>query len=329
METSKPLVSIRNLKKSFPVKRDVLDLLMRKPQQAVRAVDGISLDIAAGSCVGLVGESGCGKSSLAKTLIRLYRPDEGEILLDGRDITHISSEEMRREAKNIQMIFQDPYSSLNPRMSVRAILGEALLYHKLCEPATVEDRVQELLMLVGLQPQHADRHPGEFSGGQRQRISIARALALEPKLIVADEPVSALDVSIQAQVINLLIDLKAKLGLTMLFISHDLRVVRYITDRVAVMYLGKIVEEGATADIFANPQHPYTQILLKASPHIRHASPDESLIQGELPSPIDLPAGCRFHPRCPFAFDRCRAESPELRSCGEGHRVGCFLQDKS
>ena len=323
MSDKTTLVKITDLKKVFPIKQGLLDVIMKKPQRCVNAVDGVSLEINKGECMGLVGESGCGKSTLAKTLIRLYDPDGGQIMLDGKDITHISRAEMRENARNIQMIFQDPYSSLNPRMSVRAILQEALLYHKMCPPEKVEERIMELLALVGLQEQHADRYPGEFSGGQRQRIGIARALALEPKLIIADEPVSALDVSIQAQVINLLIDLRAKLGLTLLFISHDLRVVRYITDSVAVMYLGRIVERASTNDLFEAPLHPYSQILLKASPSITKRDSDEDLIHGDLPSPINLPSGCRFHPRCPMACERCRTENPELREVKPGHWVAC------
>jgi len=323
MSENKALVQITDLKKVFPIKQGLLEILAKKPQKCVNAVDGVSLTINKGECMGLVGESGCGKSTLAKTLIRLYNPDGGEILLDGEDISHISRREMREKARNIQMIFQDPYSSLNPRMSVRTILREALLYHKMCPPEKVDERILELLTLVGLQEQHADRYPGEFSGGQRQRIGIARALALEPKLIIADEPVSALDVSIQAQVINLLIDLRAKLGLTLLFISHDLRVVRYITDSVSVMYLGRIVERASTDELFESPLHPYSQILLKASPSITKRDSDEDLIHGDLPSPINLPTGCRFHPRCPMACDICRQENPELREVKPGHFVAC------
>ena len=324
MSSEMPLVEITDLRKEFPVKQNFFEVLAKKPQRSVKAVDGVSMTIHRGECMGLVGESGCGKSTLVKTLIRLYEPNGGKICLDGQDITHISRRQMRQQARNIQMIFQDPYSSLNPRMSVRAILREALLYHHMCSPEQVNDRILELMSLVGLQEQQADRYPGEFSGGQRQRIGIARALALEPKLIIADEPVSALDVSIQAQVINLLIDLRAKLGLTLLFISHDLRVVRYITDRVCVMYLGSLVEQAATEELYEHPLHPYTQILLKASPSITHREEDkEDLIQGDLPSPMDLPSGCRFHPRCPMATEQCRRESPQLREVTPGHWAAC------
>ena len=326
MANDMPLVKLDELRKVFPVKQGILDVLAKKPKQCVNAVDGVSMEIRQGECMGLVGESGCGKSTLAKTLIRLYDPDGGHIFLDGEDISHISRSEMREKARNIQMIFQDPYSSLNPRMSVRQILKEALLYHNMCPADKVDERILELLSLVGLQEQHADRFPGEFSGGQRQRIGIARALALEPKLIIADEPVSALDVSIQAQVINLLIDLRTQLGLTLLFISHDLRVVRYITDSVSVMYLGRIVERASTDEVFEHPLHPYTQILLKASPSItRREDRDEDLIQGDLPSPINLPSGCRFHPRCPMATEKCRCESPELKEVKPGHWVACHF----
>ena len=321
------LVKIDELKKEFPIKQGILDILAKKPQLSVKAVDGVSMEIAKGECMGLVGESGCGKSTLAKTLIRLYDPDSGTIELDGQDITHISRGKMRENARNIQMIFQDPYSSLNPRMSVRAILREALLYHNMVPADKVDERIMELLSLVGLQEQHADRYPGEFSGGQRQRIGIARALALEPKLIIADEPVSALDVSIQAQVINLLIDLRTQLGLTLLFISHDLRVVRYITDSVSVMYLGRIVERASTNDVFEEPLHPYTRILLKASPSITSREDGEELIHGDLPSPINMPGGCRFHPRCPYATEACAVQDPQLREVRPGHFVACHYAD--
>jgi oligopeptide/dipeptide ABC transporter ATP-binding protein len=320
-----PLLRIVDLEKKFPLKGGIADFILKKPKSWINAVDRVSLDIYPGDSLGLVGESGCGKSSLAKTLIRLYRPDGGRIILDGRDISRISRGEMRREARNIQMIFQDPFSSLNPRMTVREILREALAYHNMRPRAQMDNRVTELMNLVGLYDYQADRVPGGFSGGQRQRIGIARALALEPKLIIADEPVSALDVSIQAQVINLLIDLRQKLGLTLIFISHDLRVVRYVTDRTAVMYLGKILELAPTRELFENPLHPYTELLFRSAPRIEARPEDREIpLSGELPSPINPPPGCRFHPRCPRARPECAGGRTELIELSPGHFSACL-----
>ena len=318
------LVEIRDLCKWFPVKRTVIDSLLRRPQQYVRAVDKVSLDIRAGECLGLVGESGCGKSTLARTIIRLYQPTGGSIFLEGTDIAKMSSKALRPLRPKMQMIFQDPYSSLNPRMSVRSIISELLLYHKVVPREQVNDRVLELMEMCGLTADYADRYPGEFSGGQQQRVGIARALALNPRFIIADEPVSALDVSIQAQIINLLGDLQQKLGLTILFISHDLRVVRHITHRVAVMYLGRVMELGPTEEVFSRPYHPYTSVLTKAAPVMDPLKRTrEYAIEGETPSPINMPSGCRFHPRCPYCTECCRTEVPELAEMSPGRFVAC------
>jgi len=324
--TPDPILRLENLKKHFPIKGGILDVLAKKPQRRVIAVDGVSLDIAKGESLGLVGESGCGKSTLAKTLVGIYPPDEGRILLEGRDIAHTPRKERRKEARNIQVIFQDPYSSLNPRMTVRDTLMEALRFHGMRVAGDLDARVRELLALVGLNDYQAQRFPGEFSGGQRQRIGIARVLALEPKIIIADEPVSALDVSIQAQVINLLVSLRRNLGLTMVFISHDLRVVKYVSTRIAVMYLGKIVELSDTESLFHHPAHPYTDTLLRAAPGISAVKKyEKELITGELPSPIDLPSGCRFHPRCPKASALCAAQEPPLTEFAPGRYCACHL----
>ena len=259
-----PLLEVKDLSKRFPLKHGIIDALMKKPRRYVSAVSDVSLSLNEGETLGLVGESGCGKSTLARTIIQLYKPSEGTVVFAGTELTSLQKKDLRESARNIQMIFQDPYSSLNPRMTVRTMLREELLHHKMCSKDEVNERIEELLVLVGLSPEHADRLPSAFSGGQRQRIGIARALAVKPKLIIADEPVSALDVSIQAQIINLLIDLQEKLGLSILFISHDLRVVRYISDRVAVMYLGSLVEVAETNELYDHPRHPYTEVLLAA-----------------------------------------------------------------
>ena len=324
-EMREPLVHVEDLSKQFPIPQGILDAIRRKPKQALTAVDHVSFDIYQGDTLGLVGESGCRKSTLAKTLIRLYAPTGGRIVFAGTDLSQLDKTQLKEHCKNIQMIFQDPYSSLNPRMTVRQILAEELTYHNMCSKEEMDKTILELLALVGLTEQQADRYPGEFSGGQRQRIGIARALALRPKLIIADEPVSALDVSIQAQVINLLIDLQKKLGLTILFISHDLRVVRYITNRVAVMYLGKIVEMAETDELYDHSEHPYTDILLKAAPKMTAQARQEQseVIHGDLPSPIHLPSGCRFHPRCPYATEACKKTEPQLVEIRPGHLVAC------
>ncbi len=319
------LLEVTGLSKRFPLKHTVFDAMLRKERQYLTAVDNVSLTLAQGETLGLVGESGCGKSTLARTIINLYRPTEGKVVFEGTDFAALTKKQLRERCTDIQMIFQDPYSSLNPRMTVRQVLREVLLHHNICGRDEVDAQVKRLLDLVGLSEDQAGRLPSAFSGGQRQRIGIARALAARPRLIIADEPVSALDVSIQAQIINLLIDLKERLDLSMLFISHDLRVVRYISDRVAVMYLGSIVETAATDELYDHPRHPYTQVLLNAAPSMEEDRVKETKtsVKGELPSPINMPSGCRFHPRCPFADERCKAERPELREVAPGHLVAC------
>ena len=314
-----PLLEVTDLCKSFPLKYGVLDAVMRKERKHLTAVDHVSFSLNAGETLGLVGESGCGKSTLARTVINLYNPTGGKVVFAGVDFSQLSKHELRNSCKDIQMIFQDPYSSLNPRMTVRQVLREELLHHNMCTKDEVDARIIQLLELVGLSEDQADRLPSAFSGGQRQRIGIARALAVQPKLIIADEPVSALDVSIQAQIINLLCDLQEKLGLSILFISHDLRVVRYISDRVAVMYLGAMVETAPTDTLYTAPAHPYTKVLLAAAPSREENKVDDkkAAVLGELPSPINLPSGCRFHPRCPYADELCRTESPKLRCLAE------------
>ena len=314
-----PLLEVTDLCKSFPLKYGVLDAVMRKERKHLTAVDHVSFSLNAGETLGLVGESGCGKSTLARTVINLYNPTGGKVVFAGVDFSQLSKHELRNSCKDIQMIFQDPYSSLNPRMTVRQVLREELLHHNMCTKDEVDARIIQLLELVGLSEDQADRLPSAFSGGQRQRIGIARALAVQPKLIIADEPVSALDVSIQAQIINLLCDLQEKLGLSILFISHDLRVVRYISDRVAVMYLGAMVETAPTDTLYTAPAHPYTKVLLAAAPSMEENKVDDkkAAVLGELPSPINLPSGCRFHSRCPYADELCRTESPKLRCLAE------------
>ncbi|WP_186567240.1 ABC transporter ATP-binding protein [Lawsonibacter celer] len=323
------VVEVRDLKKCFPSKRTITDAIAKKPAQVLTAVDGVSLEIREGETLGLVGESGCGKSTLARTLLRLYEPDGGQIFFNGVDVTNMKGTELRKQRRDFQMIFQDPYSSLNPRKSVRATLEEALRVHNIIEPGPdqkerIERRIYTLLDLVGMNRNSIDRYPGEFSGGQRQRIGIARALAVNPSFIVADEPVSALDVSIQAQVLNLLTEIQAKENLAFLFISHDLRVVRLISHQVAVMYLGKVIEYAPTEDLYETPHHPYTQILMKAAPVLDATNRNRDYaIEGEPPSPLNLPTGCRFHPRCPYATDKCREEQPELREVAPGCKVAC------
>ena len=316
-----PLLDVQNLKVHFPVKGSALS----GTSSTVKAVDGVSLSVAAGEAVGLVGESGCGKSTLGRSVLRLLEPTSGRIFFDGQDITTLGARALRPLRRQFQMIFQDPFHSLNPRMTLGQSIGEALVIHGLGNSeAARQTRVAELLQSVGLTPDVADRFPHQFSGGQRQRIGIARALAVEPRLIVCDEPVSALDVSVQAQVINLLQDIQRDRGLAYLFISHDLAVVEHLCQRIVVMYLGRVVESGPAHSIGRNPQHPYTQVLLSAVPTVNpSAKRDRILLSGDVPSPIHPPSGCPFHPRCPVAESRCRTERPEFRTVAHGHEAAC------
>jgi oligopeptide transport system ATP-binding protein len=322
---SKPLLSVRDLTKAFPIRSG----LLQQQTGSIHAVDGVDFHIDAGETLGLVGESGCGKSTTGRCVLRLIEPTSGDIQFDGKDVRSLAGEELRALRRDLQIIFQDPYASLNPRMSVGAIVGEALTIHRLAKtPRQFEERVVSLLETVGLQADHMTRYPHEFSGGQRQRIGIARALAVEPKLIICDEPVSALDVSIQAQVINLLEDLQQKFSLAYLFIAHDLSVVEHISARVAVMYLGRIVETAPSRALYASPKHPYTEALLSAVP-----IPDPKVkrqrirLRGEVPSPAKPPSGCHFHTRCPIAqLPRCSEEVPRLKQSADGHWVACHLR---
>ena len=320
-EANTPLLEVRDLKKHYPIPGGWFGGAVKQ----VRALDGISFKLERGKTLGIVGESGCGKSTAAKTIMRLIEPTGGQILIDGQDITTMSKAAFRPHRKDVQIVFQDPYSSLNPRMSSGAIVGEPLRNFGVGR-AERDRRVAELFDRVGLHQEAMAKFPHEFSGGQRQRLGIARALALNPKLIVCDEPVSALDVSIQAQVINLLIDLQDELGISYLFVAHDLAVVQHICDRVAVMYLGRIVELGDCDTLFATPLHPYTQALLSAVPVPDPASVRKHIIlTGDVPSPISPPSGCHFHTRCPYAMDRCKVESPVLRTAPNGSEVACHL----
>jgi len=315
------LLSLRGLTKSFAVGRGGLG--RRARLFAARDVD---LAVEPGETVGLVGESGCGKSTVARLALRLIEPDSGEIHFEGRDLRKLSRSELRAMRRRMQIVFQDPFASLNPRMTVGETIGEGPRVHGIASGAALESRVSELLDIVGLGPEVASRYPHEFSGGQRQRIGIARALALEPALVVADEPVSSLDVSIQAQILNLLLELQKRFRLAYLFISHDLRVVRHLSRRVAVMYLGRIVEHAPVETLYARPQHPYTEALLSAVPVPEPGAGRKRIVlAGDVPSPIAPPPGCPFHPRCPKAFDRCRVERPELRELGAGHFSACHL----
>jgi len=322
------LLEVRGLTKTFPVRQGVISRWRGQPGRAVQALTDVNLTVRRGETLGIVGESGCGKSTLARTLVRLYEADSGTVSYDNLDVLALKGEALRGYNRRVQMIFQDPFSSLNPRMTVGQVLREALSVHKMRPAEQIPGRITELLSLVGLNAEAAARFPHEFSGGQRQRIGIARALALEPECLIADELVSALDVSVQAQVVNLLLELQERLHLTVLFVAHDLRLVRHLSHRVAVMYLGRMVEVASTEATFASPRHPYTQGLLAAAPSLdpghRTAAP---AIQGELPSPLNVPSGCAFRTRCPHAFDRCAAERPLLQDTGFGHLVACHLYD--
>lgn len=317
------ILKAANIKKYFPIKKG----LLLKTVGHVKAVDDITLEVRKGETIGLVGESGCGKSTFGRTLIRLYEPTAGDIEFEGENFLKVSGRSLRTLRKDIQMIFQDPYASLDPRMTVGQIIRQPFEIHSVGSSAEREKRVKELLELVGLKASHVNRYPHEFSGGQRQRICIARAIALNPKLIICDEPVSALDVSIQAQILNLLKDLQEQLGLTYVFISHDLSVIEYFCDRVAVMYLGKIVEIGTRDDMFNQPKHPYTQALLSAIPRVGEGKKAmKKSLSGEVPSPIDPPPGCTFHPRCPQAMDICAQQIPKLEGKNT-QSVACHLYD--
>ena len=320
-----PLLDVRGLVKHFGVSGG---LLGRQTTGTVQAVDGISLTIDRGETLGLVGESGCGKSTAGRAILQLYRPTAGEVFFDGRDLTKLGDGEMRRMRRHMQMIFQDPFASLNPKMTVARIVGEPLKIHGLLRGKVRQERVAELLEVVGLKPSMANRYAHEFSGGQRQRIGIARALACNPDLVVCDEPVSALDVSIQAQIVNLLEELQTRLGLTYLFIAHDLSVVRHISNRVAVMYLGRIVEIGDRNRLYEEPLHPYTQALLSAVPipdPVVERQRRRIILTGDVPSPVNPPSGCRFRLRCPYAMAICTTVDPALTDRGNGHQVACHL----
>ncbi len=318
------LLEVRNLRKYFPIKGGVLS----RVSDYVKAVDDVSFSIRRGETLGLVGESGCGKTTTGRAVLRLIEPDAGEIKFDGIDLRALSARELRGRRRDMQIIFQDPYASLNPRMPVSSIIGEPFAIHGTAHGTEREQRVGELLRTVGLDPAVGNRYPHEFSGGQRQRIGIARALAMKPKLIVADEPVSALDVSIQAQIINLLADLQRDFGLTYLFISHGIPVIEHISNRIGVMYLGKMVEVGSSAQICTDPKHPYTQALLSAVPTPEPGRKRERIVlHGDVPTPINPPSGCRFHTRCPIVIDRCRSEEPPLKKLADGRLGACHLVD--
>ncbi|KAB2338604.1 dipeptide ABC transporter ATP-binding protein [Cytobacillus depressus] len=322
-----PLLELKNLKKFFPVKKSLLNF--NKEQTFVQAVNDVSFTLFKGETYGLVGESGCGKSTTGRTLLKLTNPTEGQALYNGKDIFKISNQELRKVRQDIQMVFQDPYSSLNPRKRIGNTLEEPLVIHNIGSAKERTEIVMEILSTVGLQLEHYYRYPHEFSGGQRQRIGLARALILNPKILIMDEPVSALDVSIQSQILNLLKKIQSELNLSYLFISHDMSVVRHISDRIGVMYLGKLVEEAPTDVLFAEPLHPYTKALLSAVPVPNLETKRERIIlKGDLPSPMNPPSGCVFHTRCPFAEERCKIEIPQKKMITNEHNVACHLYDK-
>ena len=319
------LVQVVGLKKYFPITQGII---FQRKVADVKAVDGLDFTIQRGETLGLVGESGCGKSTTGRSVLQLYRPTAGEVYFQGKDLVKLQGEELRKMRRNMQMIFQDPYASLNPRMTVGDIIGEPLEVHNIAKGKEKKERVQELLSIVGLNPYFVNRYPHEFSGGQRQRIGVARSLAVNPDFIVCDEPISALDVSIQAQIINLLEELQEKFHLTYLFIAHDLSVVRHISDRIAVMYLGKIVELTDRDTLYANPLHPYTKALLSAVPipdPVIEEKRERIILVGDVPSPVNPPSGCRFHTRCPLAIDICKRVDPEFRDVGNSHFVACHV----
>ena len=317
------LVEITGLKKYFPIRSVGV---FAKTKGYVRAVEEVSFSIAAGETIGIVGESGCGKSTTGRLILRLIEPTDGTVVFDGKSLTELKAEELRQMRRHMQFIFQDPYASLNPRMKVGSIMEEPLKVHNMGMAKNRKEVVNELLQVVGLRTEHASHYPHEFSGGQRQRLAIARALVTRPKLVIADEPVSALDVSIQAQVLNLMKDLQDQFGLTYVFISHDLSVVRHVSDKVGVMYLGRLVEFAATADLYRQPLHPYTQALLSAAPSLdRRAKENRIILQGDIPNPANPPAGCSFHTRCNQCLPICQEVSPEIKIVGEGHQVACHL----
>ena len=325
MSEKTPLIRVENLTKHFPITRG---LIIQKQVGAVQAVDDLNFDIYKGETFGMVGESGCGKSTTGRAILQLHKPTAGKVYYKDTELTTATSQVMQKMRRNIQIIFQDPYASLNPRMTVGSIISEPLEVHNIGTPAERRERVQDLLKLVGLNPYFVNRYPHEFSGGQRQRIGVARALALDPDFIVCDEPISALDVSIQAQVVNLLEKLQDELGLTYLFIAHDLSMVRHISDRVSVMYLGKMVELATREELYENPLHPYTKALLSAVPipdPSKESKRSRMILQGDVPSPIKPPSGCRFHTRCPIAEEICKQEVPEWREVSDGHWVACHL----
>lgn len=316
------LIEVKNLKKHFYKKN-----FWGQNQGVTKAVDGVTFDINKGETFGLVGESGCGKSTLGRTLIRMYEPTSGKIMYEGEDIAAIKKNKLNKFHKKMQIIFQDPYSSLDPHLTVRDIIAEPISVYEKLSDTEIDLRIAELLKKVGLKSDDMNKYSYEFSGGQRQRIGIARALSVNPQFVLCDEPISALDVSIQAQVINVLEELQEELGLTYLFVAHDLNMVHHISEKIGVMYLGKIVEIGNSDDIYFNPKHPYTKALINAIPRIeqeRVLKLDRDVIQGDIPSPLNVPKGCRFHPRCPYATERCRCEEPELRIDADGHQVACF-----